>query len=313
MKRRLLETAVGLGVGAILLWWVLRGFDWHALRVAVQEGIGWLLIAGLFMTGAHLLRAWRWQLMMRSAGSSTDFAAPWWALMVGYLVNTALPRVGEVVRCTLLWRWRGVPVPVALGTVVAERLVDVLILALLSGTVVLVEGPGWLRLLGWGDYTIYFLVGGGAAGIVGLLALRYLLRRRRLPWIEAALRGFESLWCTRPRWIMLLTSIGIWAGYGAAVWGTMKACTNADEIHLIWSSWLLLVGSGLAMALPVPGGIGTFHAIGLILLTALSWPESEAKLTVFAAHTLQTLLVLVLGGVGLLWATWQRRQTRQDQ
>ncbi|MCS6894804.1 MAG: flippase-like domain-containing protein [Bacteroidia bacterium] len=302
MKRRILEALIGLALGVVLLWWVLRGFDWHALLHALQRSTHWLLLTGLFMTAAHLMRAWRWQLMLRSSSIEVDFAAPWWALMIGYLTNTALPRVGEVLRCTLLWRWRQVPFPTAFGTVVAERIIDLVTLLFLAIAVVIQEGVSWFNLLGWGDYVPYVIFGGILGLILGSLALRYVLRGRLAGWLSPVIQGFESLWRTRPLWLMLTLSVGIWAGYGGAIWGVMMACSPGDAGALIWASVILLVGSGLAMAIPVPGGIGTFHAIGLILLKASGWAESDAKLTVFTAHALQTLLILGLGMMGLLWS-----------
>ncbi|MCS7152593.1 MAG: flippase-like domain-containing protein [Bacteroidia bacterium] len=307
MKRRIGEAVLGLVVGGALLWWVLQDFDWRLLGSVLRKGMGSLLLAGLFMSGAHLIRAWRWQLMLQSSQINIDLAAPWWALMIGYLVNIALPRVGEVVRCSLLWRWRGVSFPIAIGTVVAERLMDVLILLGLASTVIVVEGTAWLKAIGWDAYTVYFVIAAVIGGIISLGILRYLLRRHTFPWMRAALQGFESLWRTRPRWVMITSSLSIWLGYGGAVWGVMEAY-DPSAGNLFWSAWVLLVGSGLAMAIPVPGGIGTFHAIGLILLSGLGWKESEAKVVVFAAHALQTLLVIILGSLGLIWGSWQAKR-----
>lgn len=307
MKRRIVEAVLGLVVGGALLWWVLQDFDWQSLGSVLEKGIGSLLLAGLFMSGAHLIRAWRWQLMLRSSQVNTDLAAPWWALMVGYLVNTALPRIGEVVRCSLLWRWRGVSFPIAIGTVVAERLMDVLILLGLASMVIVVEGTAWLKAIGWDAYTVYFVIAAVVGGVVTLGILRYLFQRHTFPWMRAALQGFESLWRTRPRWVMITFSLSIWLGYGGAVWGVMEAC-DPSAGNIFWSAWVLLVGSGLAMAIPVPGGIGTFHAIGLILLSGLGWKEAEAKVVVFAAHALQTLLIIILGGLGLIWGSWQAKR-----
>lgn len=302
MKPRAVEALVGLVVGALLLLWVLRGFSWGNFWQTIREHWGWLLLAGGAMTLAHFLRAWRWQLMLRSAQAPTPLSSAWWALMIGYLANAALPRVGEVLRCTLLWRWREVPFPVAIGTVIAERLIDIFILLLLSGSVIIREGLRWLEILGLKAYMPYILAGMVIAGIGVGLSWR-MLRRRAMPWIEAGMRGFQSLWATRPLWLMVVLSVMIWAGYWGAIWGVMQAA--APQKAALWAAWVLLVGSGLAMALPVPGGIGTFHAIGLVLLVMLGWETPAAQNTVFVAHTLQTLLILALGSVGFLWSSYQ--------
>lgn len=299
MKRRLIEAGIGLLLGGGLLVWVLRDFDWEKLSVLGKHW-EWIALGGISMTGAHFLRAWRWQLMLRSSGYPTDRTAPWWALMVGYLVNTALPRVGEVVRCTLLWRWRTIPITVSLGTVIAERLIDLLLLAFLVVPVVFVEGTDWLELLGLKKYLPY-LVAGSIIGVLSVvLAWRYWFSRSRYRWIQELGKGFFSILAVRPRHLLIGLSVSIWIGYWGALVGVMVACAPQASLGtFLWPAVVLLVGSGLAMALPVPGGIGTFHAIGLVLLLSLGWEKSLAQLTVVAAHALQTLLVLALGLIGL--------------
>ncbi|RMF50386.1 MAG: UPF0104 family protein, partial [Bacteroidetes bacterium] len=168
MKRRLIEGLVGLGVGGLLLWWVLRGFAWEGLSVLWGRW-PWLGLAALSMTLAHVLRAWRWQLMLRGSEAAVDFPPTFWALMVGYLFNTALPRIGEVIRCTFLWRWRGIPVVLSLGSVLAERLIDLGILGLLALSVVAVEGLDWVNQLGLRRY-LPFLLGALPVGALLLWA-----------------------------------------------------------------------------------------------------------------------------------------------
>lgn len=301
MKRRLAEAVVGLALGGALLGWVLRDFDWAQL-LAFRKAWIWIVLAAVFMTAAHGLRAWRWKLMLEASCEKTEGQAAFWALMVGYLANTALPRVGEVVRCTLLWRWRGVSVPVAFGSVVAERVVDLLLLAFLALTVVGVEGSAWLTLLGLRAWLPYV----GAIALVGLLGLwalwRFWLRHHRSKWIAALVEGFRSFGRVRPRSLAIFLSLGIWVGYWLAIVGVMVAYAgDLPPAALLWSAWVLLVGSGVAMALPVPGGIGTFHAIGLLLLEHLGWEHAQAQLTVVAAHAMQTLLVILLGAVGWVY------------
>ncbi|MCX7606623.1 MAG: flippase-like domain-containing protein [Bacteroidia bacterium] len=312
MRRRIGEAVLGLVVGGGLFVWALRDFPWEGLLMVPRTWF-WLVAGGMIMTVAHVLRAWRWQLMLRASGVTSDGVAPWWALMVGYLANLVLPRVGELLRCTLLWRWRRIPVAISLGSVVAERLIDVGVLGILAISVVAVEGLGWLDLLHLKAYLPYILGGIGIAGLVLWLLWRFWLQKRSEAWLKQLISGFFSAASVRPRGLMVGLSFGIWVGYWGAIVGVMLAYQRAGEEMLLssilWAGWVLLVGSGLAMALPVPGGIGTFHAIGLLLLLSVGWQKPLAQLTVVAAHALQTLLVIVLGGMGVVYglSSGQRR------
>ncbi|MDW8015435.1 MAG: lysylphosphatidylglycerol synthase transmembrane domain-containing protein [Bacteroidia bacterium] len=308
----MIESGVGLIIGGALLLWALRGFEWEGFIEVVRREGDWLTVGGLCMIAAHALRSWRWQLMLDSTGiPHVPLVASWWALMVGYLVNLALPRMGELIRCTLLWRWQTTPFAVSIGTVVAERLIDIFTLLLLMLIVVGVEGPQWIELLGFRASHLPYFVGGLALVGVGVwVSWRLFLRKRAAGWLEAGLQGFKSLWQTRPRWLMASLSLFIWLGYWLAIWSVMRACTSGASQAEGWNAWVLLVGSGIAMALPVPGGIGTFHVIGLLLLTSQGWPASLAQVTVFTAHALQTFLILLLGSMGLIWGSWYQLRAR---
>ncbi|MDW8133934.1 MAG: lysylphosphatidylglycerol synthase transmembrane domain-containing protein [Bacteroidia bacterium] len=302
MRSRIIEGVIALGIGGILLWWVLRGFVWESLAQVIGRWY-WMLFAAFAMTGAHVLRAWRWQLMLQASRTFIDWKAAWWALMVGYLVNLALPRVGEVVRCTLLWRWRKVSTPLAIGSVVAERIVDILTLILLAGVIVLKQGMNWLELLGMREYLPYLFAGVLLAAVGGVVIWRLWLRNRQVGVISQLVKGLISIIQARPRSLMIILSIGIWIGYWLAILGVMATCAEKDYASLAWASGILLVGSGLAMAIPVPGGLGTFHAIGLVLLLSLGWEKSLSQLIVVAAHAMQTLLLVILGIGGVIYAS----------
>ncbi|MEN2992404.1 MAG: lysylphosphatidylglycerol synthase transmembrane domain-containing protein [Bacteroidia bacterium] len=311
MKRRWIEAVMGLALGLGLMGWVLRGFEWRELTAALANW-EWLVFATFALLGAHALRAWRWLAVLRTSGAKLPFAASWWALMLGYLANLLLPRFGEILRCSLLWRWHQTPLPLTLGSVVAERLLDVLILLFLVGITAAVEGRGWLEALGLTAWLplISLLMGIGLLGI-GLL-WRFWLRRKARGIVQQALQGFMALAETRPRSLILLLSLGIWVGYWLSTMSILFADAASERFSpglVLWASWILLTGSALAMALPVPGGLGTFHAIGLVLLTYLGWEKNIAQRLVVTAHAFQTLLVLLIGAGGLGYAFWRTTRT----
>ena len=293
--RRFIEVVLGLGIGGGLLYWVLRDYSWQALW-EVSWQWEWFAGAGVAMTLAHALRAWRWKLFLSASGyENVSGAEVFLALMTGYLVNLGLPRAGEIVRCSLLYRARRLPLEVSFGTVVGERLLDVLLLGVWGAVVVVIEGSEWLRQLGmwrWGP----FLAGGAVVGAMLLWGLyRY---RERLPWawVQRLIKGVVSAFMVRPQSLNLFLSVGIWLCYWIATWMAGRA---VDNVFSLWGAWILLVGSGLAMAIPVPGGLGTFHAIGFTLLTYLGYTENPAKTIVIIVHAFQTLHTILLGLIGI--------------
>lgn len=296
-KGYFLQLGLGLALGGGLLYWVLHDYPWGMLK-EVRWRWGWLGLAAVSMTLAHYLRAWRWQLFLRQATQQAIArSSTFKALLIGYFVNLGLPRVGEVVRCALLYRWHRLSISTAIGTVIGERLVDVLLLGLLAVGVVIVEGGAWLDRLGirhsFGWWAIWFGV-----GLAGLWVGYRWLRRWQVRFVRHLLEGLVSIARVRPWWLNGALSLGIWLLYWLSTWWAGLGVGFMD--FSAWAGWVLLVGSGVAMALPVPGGLGTFHAIGTGLLLWLGYPDAEARTLVLLIHAFQTLLTIGLGVVSVV-------------
>ncbi|MBK7650701.1 MAG: flippase-like domain-containing protein [Flammeovirgaceae bacterium] len=150
-----LQYLLLIAITTALLWLSLRGlkvgdgedkseFIWNAW---LRSDKGYLMLMVLVAMISHLLRAVRWKMLLEPTGHSVTLANSFLSLMIGYLVNLAVPRGGEVSRCYNLYKLEKTPVEVSFGTVVVERLVDLVCLVLLSGFVLLLNGKNSKRLL----------------------------------------------------------------------------------------------------------------------------------------------------------------------
>src|SRR5690606_3947775 len=97
------------------------------------------LLSLLLGVAAYLSRAHRWYMQIRPTGHAPSYKNTYNAMMVGYLANHVLPRMGEVMRCSMLRRSDGIPVNTAFGTVIAERIIDMVMLLLFLGLTFLLE------------------------------------------------------------------------------------------------------------------------------------------------------------------------------
>ncbi|MGQ9863650.1 MAG: lysylphosphatidylglycerol synthase transmembrane domain-containing protein, partial [Bacteroidia bacterium] len=144
MKRKVWQVLLGLGVGAAFFYWAFQGFSWEEVLHIRVDGI-YLLGASGAMLSAHFLRAWRWVLYAQvSSPHKPPVGLFFHALMAGYAVNQILPRVGELVRCTLLSRVSPLSLVMLLGTVVAERVIDILSLGVVLLTLLVGD---WARIV----------------------------------------------------------------------------------------------------------------------------------------------------------------------
>jgi uncharacterized protein (TIRG00374 family) len=112
------------------VWWSLHQIpdqEWDKFHLSLRTARFWLIVpVFLILTGSHVIRTLRWRLLMEPMGYTPGFFNSFFAVMIGYLANLAIPRLGEVLKCTLLAKYEKVPVEKVLGTIVAERAFDVI-------------------------------------------------------------------------------------------------------------------------------------------------------------------------------------------
>jgi uncharacterized membrane protein YbhN (UPF0104 family) len=305
-----------------LLWLSLRGltvgegenkidFIWKAWQKSSKT---YLLLMAVVAFLSHLLRAERWKMLLAPTGNHVKLSNSFFSLMVGYLVNLAVPRGGEVSRCYNLYKLENTPVEVSFGTVVVERIVDVLCLLLLIGLAFIAEWDKLMKFLrslgigqGAGDgfqVPTWAILGG--AGILILGVMGYLLRKNKklLKIIDGFKEGLLSVFQLEKKWLFVFYSLAIWFLYFLMSYCVIMAFDTTS--HLGFSAVLTLFALGsIAMAAPLPGGAGSYHTIvplGLVMLYDL--PRAEAVAFVFIFHGWQTLTMIVGGVVSLIFSYW---------
>jgi glycosyltransferase 2 family protein len=125
-----LKLLLFISIGLLLVWLSIRGLDEETKKQTVEAfkkaNYTWVFLSIVVGILSHWSRAVRWNMLMQPLGHSPRTSNTFFAVMVGYLANYAFPRLGEVTRCSLVSRYEKVPLNEALGTVVAERIIDVI-------------------------------------------------------------------------------------------------------------------------------------------------------------------------------------------
>lgn len=132
--KSIIQFIVLLGIGILLVWLSFRSV-WTEKEKIMESfktaNYFWVSVSIVIAFLSHYLRAFRWNYLLKPAGYSVKPANAVGAVIVGYFANYGLPRMGEISRCTLVTKYDNVPFEVALGTVITERIVDLLILILI--------------------------------------------------------------------------------------------------------------------------------------------------------------------------------------
>jgi glycosyltransferase 2 family protein len=318
--KSILQYAGMILLTVVLLWLSLRGltvgegenkadFLWSAWKNSHK---GYLVLMALVAIVSHVLRAERWRMLLEPTGNKVSWGNSFLSLMIGYLVNLAVPRGGEVSRCYNLYKLEKTPVEVSFGTVVVERMVDVICLLALIAFSFFAE---WDKLKKFMD-TLNFSSGGGfsippwvfivlLAGI-GLFIGIYLLRKNEkfLKIIQGFKEGLLSIFKLKNKGLFIFYSLGIWALYFVMTYFVIKAFPETENLGFSAVLTLFAIGS-IAMAAPLPGGAGSYHTLvplGLVMLYNL--PKANAIAFVFIFHGWQTALMILTGVISLIVSYW---------
>jgi glycosyltransferase 2 family protein len=335
--KRFLSYSISLLLGGVLLYLALRGMSLAELGEALGHAqYAWILPLIIVIVIAHALRAYRWKLLIEalpqrgiSPAATISFRTAFLSVLIGYLVNLATPRLGEVVRTANLARQEKQRISGVLGTVVIERLWDMLVLlltlvvafALYLDRLAFLEDSLWrpmLDVLGRFSAASYALAATLCLG-AGILAVRAARRSdhrvmRRLR--EAALSFRDGMYTLHrsPRRITLLTTtVAMWGGYVlmAYIPLLMLDMTAKYDLGLVDAFAIMAFGS-LGIALPAPGGTGSYHyIIKLALMHVFGIEAGDAIVYAVLSHGVQLVLYTVLGAAALVLqgVSWQVLRT----
>lgn len=317
-KQRWLSLSIATALMLVLLHWSFRDLNWAIVSGSLRQARWSWLVFGL---GAYLfsygLRAWRWGLLLGNQSGPLKIRIA--ALFVGYAGNSFLPfSAGEVVRAGLLHRQVGVPFQPALGSILAERLLDVWVVFLLlimgvnqllqqTGQAITLPLAGIALVMGSASAAIWLAARypNAIAKLAGQLASQLLSLFGRQDWshsLESALRGLLQGLCAlrRPRRFaaVFLLSWVIWLTNGLIYWATLQALQMTQPG--LAGALLAQSLTAFAMILPsTPGYVGPFEAA---IRLVLDWFGVSRDLTVAYALMLRFLMYLVTPLIGIIIA-----------
>ncbi|HEY9048664.1 MAG TPA: lysylphosphatidylglycerol synthase transmembrane domain-containing protein [Ohtaekwangia sp.] len=314
----LIQYIVIFAITFLLIWFSLQGLQgenkWDYLKQTWQSAHkGWLLaMAGIAMI-SHVLRAERWRMLMVPSGHHTKLSYSFYSLMVGYLINLVIPRGGEVSRCYNLYKLDKTPVDLSFGTVVVERIVDMLCLLILIAISFAVESEKLFQFIDTlpigkpGDsLRINLLLFAGIGVLLVAIALFFILRsnQKLRAFVAKTWQGFKqglsSVFRLENKGLFILYSVLIWLLYFMMSFTVLKAFPSTSSLGFSAVLSLFAIGS-IAMAAPLPGGTGSYHVLvpqGLVFLYSV--PKSEAVAFTFIFHGWQTAIMIVCGAISLL-------------
>jgi len=274
----------------------------------------WLVLSGIIAILSHISRSMRWNMLIETFQKPPKLHNTFFAVMTGYLVNMAIPRLGEAARAGIVNRYDKVPLDKAFGTIISERAIDVLCLLIvllltftlqfnIIGTYAIndIFIPIKDKLFGLIEGNILYLIGGVIGAIVlaglGLFILRKLQGKLKNV-IMSIWEGIISIKKVKNVPLFIFHSVFIWTMYLTMVYVCVFAIDATS--HLSIGAGLSILAFGSFGVILAPGGLGAYPAITGILLTLYGVSYEMGVVFGWAAWSAQTISTLIFGGLSLV-------------
>lgn len=299
-------------LGGTILWWMYRGFDFSAI-MNTQIEWGWMAFSMVFGVAAQLFRALRWHQSLEPLNEHPRMENCIHGVFLSYASSLIIPRSGEVLRCGVLNRYGGVNFAKSLGTVVAERAVDSLLLLLICLGVMMSQFSVFVDFFGaTGTNLTSFLSRFTSTGyfvtVVCLIVtclfvwlvvrkLAFIARVRQM--VGNIVEGILSFRNVENKYLLLFYSVMIWVSYFLHYWLTFFCFSFTANLGLTIALVSFIVGS-ISVIVPTPNGAGPWHFSVKTILVLYGIADADAITFVLIVHTVQTALIPLLGIISLV-------------
>ncbi|WP_153797321.1 lysylphosphatidylglycerol synthase transmembrane domain-containing protein [Foetidibacter luteolus] len=287
----ILKYVIGFGIGGFLLWWSLKGLsaqDRADIQAALQRARFWLIIPVFaILLLSHYIRALRWKQILVPMGYNPPILHLLYSILIGYIGNQLIPRAGEILRCSVIARKDKVPMEKLVGTIIAERVTDLLSLAALCVFIFFAE---YNKIQEYIDEIAQKSGNKWFAAVVVLLAviiLFFLVKTfRKTKWGAAISKILSGMWeglvsikKVKNKLLFFVYTILIWCCYIMSTWIGCFALSETSSLSITTATTLLIFGTfGIIIA---PGGLGAypwaiqktliFYNVNEIIGLALGW------------------------------------------
>lgn len=317
----ILKLVLSLGAGFFLIWLVVRKLTQKEIDDITASfktaEYGWIFLSIILGIIPIFSRAYRWQMMLEPLGYRPKFMNSFFSITIGYLINLAIPRLGEVTRCGVMNRYEKVPFPALLGTVFLERLIDVFFLFALTFIVISTQ---YNLLSGFAAETIFIPLQGKlttlqnnswlgaviivtflifAAGIIYFLRTKFrTIYTKILVLFKGFAEGLITIKKIKNKPAFIFHSLLIWTLYVVMFYVCFFAFPETATLPFgaVLAAFVFCTFGIIA----IPGGIGAYPVILMLTLELYGAPKTTGFAFGWLAWTSQTVVLLLVGLASLI-------------
>ena len=304
---RILSILLPLVLGVFLVIYVYRQFTPEQLKDVTNSfktaDYLYVYISLFFGLTGFWARAYRWKYTLNHIGYTAPFSVKFGAVSITYLMNMLIPRSGEVSRALVLKRYADVPFDKGLGTIISERIIDLILLIIVLGATILLQFDmvkEYLEDIPFKKLIFYGII----AALLFLGSVLFFMYSKQ-EWVKklkikvsGLVEGALSVFKMPNKWPFILLSVYIWFSYVLMFYITIYALPETASLSFGSVATAFVVGS-LAITF-TNGGTGWFPVVVAKTLTVYSVPFTAGTAFGWIVWTSQVALIILLGGLSFL-------------
>lgn len=302
--KKSLKIIIPLLFGGGLIWYLFTIIPPKTLLEYFKNANYWWISLGLlFGILSHLSRAYRWKFMLEPMGYTPRFINSALAVLIGYFVNLAIPRAGEVSRASVMANYENIPFEKGFGTIVAERIADLIMMFLIIGVTLLIQFDFILQLVKEKLDPVKIIIGLAVCLIGGFFFYKYVRKSTKglglkiKNFIKSLVEGVTSIFRMKNKWPFIFHTVFIWAMYVLMFWATIPAI---EGLQVPFGGILVgFIAGGFSIA-ATNGGIGLYPLAVAGAFTLFGVPEEPSTAFGSVMWAAQTAMVILFGGLSFL-------------
>ena len=312
-----LKTLFPLLLGAFILYIIYDDFEFSQIWQKLKEmDMFWFTMTTIFIILSHVIRGLRWKLALAPLDLHPTSSTSINSIFVAYAANLVIPRFGEVSRCVILEQYDRIPFAQSLGTLVTERLIDTLVVVLMTTVAVALQWNIFMEFINdVGIATPGNNIGAWiviALSAIAIAVMLYIFLRKFSFWkkirnfIARFSDGLLSLTKMKNGWLFILETLAIWFCYFMQFYLCFFYFPFTEHLSFL-AGLLLFVAGSIAVVVPTPNGAGPWHFAVISIMTLYGVSETDAAVFAFIVHSTQTLIVAILGIYALIMLQFKKR------
>ncbi|WP_047549810.1 YbhN family protein [Psychroserpens sp. Hel_I_66] len=303
---KILKITLPILLGVFLIWYSLNEVSISTIYEYWKKADkNWILLGALFGLLSHLSRAHRWLFMLEPLGYKIKLGNSIMAVFATYLINFTIPRAGEVARASILTNYEGVPFEKGFGTIVAERIADMIVMLSIVAITLFLQFDFIYSFLSEKFNLTKIIIGG--IGLLFLVSIFLLIIKRSKSkfalkikdFVNGLIEGALSIFKMKKKWAFIFHTIFIWTMYVLMFYVTSFAISDLNDIPL--SAILIGFISASFSIAATNGGIGSYPIAVYAAFSIFAIAKEPSIAFGWIMWSSQTFIIIILGGLSLIY------------